>query len=503
MNITSFSFICFYVFVILIYYIIPRKCQWVILLASSILFLMAQGKPFLLCYPIFSVLVCYFGTRWIESARSDKKRRAAMLLTVIANLLILFILKYISFPISTINGALSIWQNPFRLKMPEFMIPIGISFYTFSMIGYVLDVYRNICKRQNNLLKLAAFGLYFPLLTSGPIVNYREYGAQFYEKHEFHYKKITRGLQRVVWGFFKKLVIAERMGKIVDTVYNNPSEYMGGYIWIATIAFAFQLYTDFSGCMDIVLGISESFGISLPENFTTPFFSRTISEYWRKWHITLGVWMKEYLFYPILRSKCFTSLGKHYKEKFGKKRGKQFTTFLAMLILWFTVGLWHGGAWKYIIGSGLLHWFYIVFGELTASLAQRIMKKMSINPNGRAVNAIRTLRTFYLVCIGFVFFRAADVPTALQMLINGLKWQNLDNIFNLGLEPIEFIVAIVSLTILLVVSILQQKKSIRDRVAEKSCWIRWIIWYSLLFYVILLGCYGPGYSAAEFIYQGF
>ena len=260
--------------------------------------------------------------------------------------------------------------------------------------------------------------------------------------------------------------------------------------------------------MDIVLGISQTLGIILPENFQTPFFSENISEYWRRWHITLGVWMKEYVFYPLLRCKYFSCIMKKNKDKFGKKRGKQFTTFLAMLILWFTVGLWHGGEWKYIIGSGLLHWAYIVLGELTKPFFSEVMKKVHMNEQGKLVRVLRVIRTFFLVCIGFVFFRATDVPTAWMMLKKGIHLGNIlqvlsGGIFTLGLDWIESTIALVSLLILLLVSGLQQKGSVRDRIARKPIIIRWSIWFALIFYVILLGCYGPGYSAAEFIYQGF
>ena len=312
----------------------------------------------------------------------------------------------------------------------------------------------------------------------------------------------------MLWGFFKKLVISERLGMLVDTVYGAYTDYAGAYIWIATVCYAFQLYTDFSGCMDIVLGMSESFGIELPENFETPFFAKSISEYWRRWHITLGVWMKEYVFYPVLRSHFFTNLNKKWKQKFGKKKGKQYTTFAAMFILWFTVGVWHGGDWKFVIGSGLLHWCYIVLEELLETPCAHAMERLHINAKGKGIAVIRVLRTFFLVCIGDLFFRAASVGDAFRMLrlaVSAWNPQILWNgsLFTLGLEPIEFAIVVVSLLLLYAVSWMQQKGSVRERIATKALPVRWIIWYALLFYVILLGCYGPGYSASEFIYQGF
>ena len=390
----------------------------------------------------------------------------------------------------------------------DFLVPLGVSFYTFSLLGYVIDVYYGIATPQRNYGKLALYGMYFPVIISGPILKYREHGEQFFEEHPFDYHKVTRGLQRMLWGFFKKLVISERLGMLVDTVYGAYTDYAGAYIWIATICYAFQLYTDFSGCMDIVLGMSESFGMELPENFETPFFAKSISEYWRRWHITLGVWMKEYVFYPVLRSRFFTNLNKKWKQKFGKKKGKQYTTFAAMFILWFTVGVWHGGDWKFVIGSGLLHWCYIVLEELLEAPCAHAMKRLHINAKGKGIAAIRVLRTFFLVCIGDLFFRAASVGDAFQMLRLAVSAWNPQiiwngSLFTLGLEPVEFAIVVVSLLLLYAVSWMQQKGSVRERIATKALPVRWLIWYALLFYVILLGCYGPGYSASEFIYQGF
>ncbi len=312
----------------------------------------------------------------------------------------------------------------------------------------------------------------------------------------------------MVWGFFKKLVISERLGVLVNTVYGSYESYNGAYIWVATACYAFQLYTDFSGCMDIVLGLSESLGIMLPENFQTPFFSKSVAEYWRRWHITLGIWMKDYVFYPLLRSKLFTNLNKSFKNKFGKKRGKQYATFAAMFVLWLTVGIWHGGDWKFVIGSGLLHWFYIVMEELLSPPCARMMERLSIGQEGRFVACVRILRTFFLVCIGDLFFRAATVGDAFCMLGEAVHvwnphilWDG--SLLRLGLDGIEMAVTALSLLLLWTVSFAGRRGPVRDRIAKKPLPVRWILWYALLFAVILLGYYGPGYSAAEFIYQGF
>ncbi|MCM1121609.1 MAG: MBOAT family protein [Eubacterium sp.] len=511
MGITSFYFLCFFAVILILYYLIPGSMQWGLLLVCSIAYYLLSGNGMLIVYPLVSVTACYAGIRMLSAVpeQEGKRRRNILILTIMVNVGILVVLKYVNFGIYTIDGIARLFGSSEELvRGVDFLIPLGVSFYTFSLLGYVVDVYYGIAKPQGNYFKLMLYGMYFPVILSGPILKYREHGEQFFVPHAFDYRRVTRGLQRMAWGFFKKLVIAERLGILVDTVYGEYTEYPGAFIWIATACYAFQLYTDFSGCMDIVLGMSESLGILLPENFQTPFFAGSIAEYWRRWHITLGVWMKEYVFYPVLRTKFFTNLNKSWKARFGKKKGKQYATFAAMFMLWLTVGIWHGGDWKFVIGSGLLHWFYIVMEEVLASPCARLMEKCHINPKGKGIGAVRIVRTFFLVCIGDLFFRAASVQDAFAMLKYAVSVRNPSVLWNgallgLGLDLVEIGIAAGALMILYVVSLLQTKGSVRDRIAGRVLPIRWIIWYALLFAVILFGCYGPGYSAGEFIYQGF
>ncbi len=511
MGITSFYFLCFFAVMLIFYYCIPRKFQWGFLLLCSVSYCLFAGQWALILYPVVSVGVCYTGTGMLAAtpAGEEKKRRRILAMTILVNVGILFVLKYVNFLINTVNGAAGLLGASGKLiSGVDFLAPLGISFYTFSLLGYVIDVYYGLAEHQKNGLKLALYGLYFPNLISGPILKYREDAEQFFAPHAFDYRQVTRGLQRMVWGFFKKLVIAERLGILVNTVYGAYETYDGAYIWVATACYAFQLYTDFSGCMDIVLGMSESLGIVLPENFRTPFFSKSVAEYWRRWHITLGVWMKDYVFYPLLRSKLFTDLNKALKEKCGKKRGKQYVTFAAMFVLWFTVGVWHGGDWKFVIGSGLLHWCYIVLEELLAPGFAGLLAKLRLNAEGRLVTGFRILRTFFLVCIGDLFFRAASVRDAFLMLAGAVRHCNPEILWDgsllaLGLDGIEAAIVVFSLLLLWTVSLFQRKGSVRDGIAKRALPLRWVLWYALLFAVILLGCYGPGYSATEFIYQGF
>ena len=509
MAITSFSFLCFYAVILLLYYLIPKKIQWFFLLAVSTLYFLSAGSLLLIFYPTVTITIVYCAALYVDRVKEQKKRKAALSLVVVFCLIMLIVLKYSNFGIYTYNAvSMRIFPGSTLLSEIGFLVPLGISFYTLALLGYLFDVYYQISKPQQNYLKFALFGFYFPVIISGPIIRYRDIENQLYKPHYFDYRNITFGFQRILWGFFKKLVISERMAVIVNTVFSHYTDYPGTFIFLAAICFAFQLYTDFSGAMDIILGVSETFGIKVAENFETPFFAKSIQEFWRRWHITLGTWMKDYLFYPMLRSSVFTALQNKLKKNLGKKTGKKVATFIPMFLLWFAVGMWHGGAWKYIIGSGVLHWCYIVIGELFEPISKKILSGLKIKDNNKGLVLFRQTRTFLLVCAGFVFFRAVSFTDGLSMYRYLVTTWNPGVIFDgsmfgLGLDFIEVTIVIVSLLLLLFVSLYQQKGSVREWLADKHIIFRWIILYALLFYVILLGYYGPGYSASEFIYQGF
>jgi len=507
MEITSFFFLIFLAIVLLIYYIVPGKLQWAVLLAASVAFYLLSDNGILIVYPIIAVTVTWLCMNIL--ARIDRKdivkRRWVLALEVIVLLGILAGLKYNNF-----------------IATDSIIAPLGLSFYTFILLGYFLDVYNNIAEFETNFFKTALMGMYFPVMISGPILRMRDLKKEFFSAHKLDYQNLTYGAQRMLWGFFKELVISERLGVIANTIFGNDTEYTGAYIWVGALCFTFQLYANFSGCMDIVIGISEMFGLKLPENFDVPFMTKSISEYWRKWHITLGEWMKEHVFYPLLRTQLIMNIGKTFKNKFGKKKGKQLTTYVAMFVLWFSVGMWHGGAVKYVIGSGLLHWFYIVFGEVSLPFWTKLFGKLHINMKSKFADGVRIVRTFFLVNIGNVFFRADSVQHACRMLKEAVTTWNpyilVDgSLFNLGLDAIDCGVTVVSLIILIVVSMYQLQlehkaeengesydyHGVRRLVASKPIVLRWIILFAALFYVILLGQYGPGYSATEFIYQNF
>ena len=385
-------------------------------------------------------------------------------------------------------------------------LPLGISFYTFQAISYIVDVSRAPQSGTRSFRRALQYLTFFPQLTAGPLMRFSEVQPLLDTRH-VTWDGAFDGCSRFICGLAKKLLLAAAAAQLANAVYAQTS-FDALCAWTGAVCYCLQLYFDFSGYSDMAVGLGLLFGIRLPENFSAPFLSRSIEEYWRRWHISLGDWLKNYLFYPLLRTKFFMNLPKKLKGKLGKKGAKQATTFLAMLILWFTIGYWHGGAWTFIIGCGLLHWFYIVSGKLMEPLFVKWRAFFHIEKEKKGFILFQRVRTFFLVMIGLVFFRSATVPDALRVLgrgVSGLGLQLFGNgvLSGLGLEWTELMILAVSILFSAWVTIHNQKEDMRVTLEKKPIWLRWIALYALLFYVILLGKYGPGYSASEFIYQNF
>lgn len=499
MGITSLSYIGFFLGVIILYFVMPKKAKWPYLLVTSLTYFLLAGEPILVIYPIASIAIAWICTNKMCNEGANKK--ALLWMAIATNLGVLLVLKYLNLGIYTYNAFGERFSEAFVPSQGlRFWVPIGVSFYTMSVLSYIFDVYYGMCEPEKNYFKLLLFGTYFPLMISGPIVRYKDMKDGLFKPHKFDYKSFTYGAQRIVWGFFKALVISERLAKIVNPVFEDYRQYRGTYIVVAAWCFVLQLYSNFSGSMDIIIGISEMMGIELPENFRQPFFSKTIQEFWQRWHITLGAWTKDYILYPVLRTKAFMALPGKWKDKLGKKRAKQYTTFIAMMIVWLAVGLWHGGSWKYIFGTGVLQGIYIIVSELIAPA----FKKKS----NKVLDILRMIRTFFLISIGLLFFNASSLTDGFAMIKAAFKAWNPNilwdgSLLELGLSIKDWAILIFALLVMWAVSFLQTKGSVRDMLAKKNIVIRWIVLYALLFFVIIFGQYGPGFDAAEFIYQGF
>jgi D-alanyl-lipoteichoic acid acyltransferase DltB (MBOAT superfamily) len=309
-------------------------------------------------------------------------------------------------------------------------------------------------------------------------------------------------------------VLAERLAIIVSVIYGGGTEeqmgtvtYAGAYIIIGAFAYVFQLYTDFSGCMDMVIGVAQMFGIKLPENFHTPFYATSLSEFWRRWHITLGAWLKDYVLYPTLKSAWLNKIRKAIKAKFGKKAAKEIPTYIGMFITWFGIGFWHGGSWKYICASGLFFFVMIVGGLILAPVFKRLTAFLRIDTGAWSWTLFARLRTACLFTLSVSFGRASSLTTGFKMWRRAFEWNPWiwvdGSLYNLGLDRLDFWVMVFGMAALFVVSKFQQSGSIREKVAGQNIVFRWTVYLGLFVAVLLFGMYGQGYNPADFIYGGF
>ncbi len=517
MTITSFSFIFLITIGVIIYYILPKSWQWIELLIFSLVFYCCASTPYTIVYLIISTLLAYIATLWMEKEKEKGQSKLAiaiLAIVIIVNICLWFLLKgkgLWSFFLWKIQNYICIPQIADLLNM-QLIAPLGMGYYTLQVLGYIIDCYWGNVKPQKNLLKLFLFVVYFPQLTTGPISRYDQIST-LYGRHTFSYKNISYGTQRILWGFVKKLVLAERIGVIVTAIINNTERYNGFYSWIAILLYPLQMYADFSGCMDIVLGVSELFDIHLAENFNNPFLARTSQEFWQRWHITLGTWAKDYVLYPLLKSKVMIRFGKVARKKIGKKMGKFVANAVGMFVLWMVMGIWHGGL-RYIVGVSLWYWTILMIGELLTPIFGKVTSAFNIKTESFSWHLFQSARTYLIYAIGATFFSLGVgkgmllLKDACRVLIDkdyANPWIFFDeSILTLGITFGDINIIMMMVVLLLIVAYLREKHGYaRIWVQNQNLLFRWGIWIGLFVLIIIYGKYGPGYSASEFIYQGF
>ena len=518
LGLVTLEFIEFCIVVTAVYYFLPGILQNLWLLGVSVYYILQSEAPVrTLIFLGGAIVIVYLAGLAADQSREGRSalKKAVFLAALLACLGFLLYFKYQNFLIDVLNlvspvksaaagtGAAIVSGRPHV----SIAAPLGISFYTLQLLGYLIDVYTGKYKAERNPLKIALFGLYFPQLTSGPINRYNDLEPYFAARRKFNPEGIAAGALRFVWGLFKKLVISERAAVLVNTIFGAYEYYNGLYILFGVSLFAVQLYTDFSGCMDIVMGASKMLGIPMAENFDTPVFSQSVTEFWRRWHITLGTWFKDYVMYPLQKSNLLQAIGDKSKKAFGKKKGKKVPLYLAMLILWLGVGFWHGGAIKYVIGSGVLHFTYIVIGRECKPLFDKIAAFLQLDTETAGFRLFRRVRTFLLVCSGFMFFRADSVRMALGMYRSLFSWNagilTLSGLTGLGLDLQDIFVLVLAIILLLFVENIQQKTDITKAIAQQNLPARWLICLGLVFATMIFGMYGANYDAASFIYANF
>ncbi|MBO5743436.1 MAG: MBOAT family protein, partial [Clostridia bacterium] len=345
-------------------------------------------------------------------------------------------------------------------------------------------------------------------ISQGPIGRYTDMAPSLYAPRKFCYNSFVLGLERMLLGFFKKIVVADNIGIFVNQIYDTPSTYSGLTLLFATICYGIQLYADFSGYMDITLGVSRCFGITLAENFDTPYFSKSISEFWRRWHISLSSWFRDYLYYPILRSKLVISIGKTLSHKGYKKCSKSITTSIGLLITWLFIGLWHGSTLNYIF-YGLYHGFFIIIDASFSSVYQNLKNKLGIKQKSHAWQLFQMFRTFFIVCIGYILFRSDNLSTAsivFNRIITNISFKNLSAEITSELFTKSYWSLIaVSISILYIIELIERKMTFAECITKLSLPTRWIILYSLILFILFVSLFTDITTAGSgnFLYFNF
>ena len=429
--------------------------------------------------------------------------RLVLALAALGNLGILLVLKYSGFFVQNVNTVFGL-----RLSVPAFVMPIGISFYTLQAVSYLFDVYQGTVKADRNLMRVALFLSFFPQIVEGPICRYGQTADQLWNAGQIRYDNLTLGLQRILFGLMKKLVVADRLNTFVEGVFDKYWEFQGGVIAIAAVCYTIQLYMDFSGSMDAVTGTAQIFGITMPENFKRPFFSRTISEFWTRWHITLGTWFKDYIFYPVSMSKPMKKLTGAARKKLGNHFGPLAAGGIALFCVWFCNGVWHGAAWSFIF-FGMYHFVLILGGSLIAPAVKKVNEKLHLSPESRFYCLFQVLRTCVLVVIGELFFRANGLRAGMYMfgrMVTDFRFSSLNAALlkKLSIDGADFLIVGVTVLIVFVVSLLNEKGiCVRESLQKKPTPVRWAVLYALILYIIIFGAYGVGYVPVDPMYANF
>lgn len=488
----SFAFLIFFPIVTAGYYLVPHRFRWVWLLLASCYFYMAFVPQYILIL-FFTISVDY--TMGLVTERSrGRRRKLALLTSLCANLGVLALFKYFNFFNTTVAQVASVFQVYYPVPTLSLLLPIGLSFHTFQSISYMVEVYRGRVPAERHPGYLALYVLFYPQLVAGPIERPQNLLPQLHAKHPFDYDNMTDGLRLMAWGLFKKMVIADRLGVIVTTVYSNPSSYSGFALIVAAIAFPLQAYCDFSGYSDIALGAARSMGIRLMLNFNRPFFATSVGEFWRRWNISLMTWFRDYLYIPLGGSR----LG------FGRKQ-------LNILLVFLVSGLWHGANWTFVVWGGLTGTI-IIFENILRRIFTSEDAALWLRGLPRLPHAARLGITFALTVFTFNFFRANTLADGFYVAANwfrGLADQTavflqspsllVSNAVSLGLGVSGWLSVLIGLTVLFAVERAQGQGRVEDLLKPQPAWVRWAIYYALLVALLVLGQFG----AAPFIYFQF
>ncbi|RVU54810.1 MBOAT family O-acyltransferase [Anaerosphaera multitolerans] len=481
------SFIIFTILIIFLYYTFLKNYQWQLLLVGSLFFYYYFTKS---NFIIFSIVNTFLFALLIERVENKSVRKFLLLACLIINFGLLFLIKYSNFFISKYG----------------ILIPLGISFYMFQSISYVIDVYRGSYKADRNIFKFALFISYFPQIIQGPIGRYNKLAPQMFKRHEYDSDAFRYGFETICWGAFKKIFVADRIATFVNTVFSSYDSYYGAVIFLAVFAYSIQIYTDFSGGIDIVRGISQILGIELDVNFRRPFFANSVSDFWRRWHITLSAWMKDYVFYSLNLSKPLAFINKKARKLLGNKKGKLISVSISTYILYFIVGIWHGAGSNYVF-YGLWNGTIISLSLYFESYFKKVKKQLKIDNYANWFMVFQVLRTNVLVTLGRYFSRADSAGTAFAMLKRTfLNFSFADiklaTLYDMGYTSGGILLLILCIIIVLLVDwAFERKINLYRKFDEAGTFIQLLVIGLFVLLMVFGVIYAEGYVSTEFIYR--
>ncbi len=477
----SFQFLYFFIIVTSLYFALPYNKRWFLLLAASCYFYMAFVPIYILIL-FFTIIIDYYAGIFIENAKG-RKRKWWLIASLVANIGVLAIFKYYNF----LNDSFSFLMHGFALDNPipylSIILPVGLSFHTFQAMSYTIEVYRGHQPAERHFGIYSLYVMFYPQLVAGPIERPQNLIHQFREKYDFDYDRVTSGLRLMLWGLFKKVVIADRLAIIVDTVYNNPENHVTSSLIIATIFFAFQIFCDFSGYSDMAIGAARVMGFKLMTNFNSPYHARSVQEFWLRWHISLSTWFKDYLYIPL-----------------GGNRVGIPRWYLNLFIVFLISGLWHGANWTFVIW-GALHGLYIIFGYVTKNARKRTSRKLGLNK----IRGLNTVTTFLLVTFAWIFFRADNLNVATH-IISGIftGFVPMVTSFFKGEEVFEYLGTAKAWPIALIfflelIHTFDYKYDLSKRFLRYPTSLRWLIYFIAVMVILLFGVFDD----RQFIYFQF
>ena len=509
-----------------LYFLFPVKWQWIVLLAANIYFYCTYGAIYIV-WPLSCALISYLAGIFLEKKKDSNASRLASTeddnvknelrkkgntekknlsaLFIVLALSAWIVIKYGGFILENVLAVLRAFRLNIYMDPISVVIPLGMSFYTFHAVAYIIDVYRSKYPAEKNFLKYVTFMMFFPHLIQGPFSRFNELGKSIFMEHRFSYQRLRAGVARILWGMFKKVVIADALASTVNTIIGNYNDYSSVQILFAMVIYSIRLYADFAGYMDMVCGYCHILGIDLAENFKRPYFSKSIDEFWRRWHISLGHWFRDYLFYPVSMGKNGMKLSKWGRKKWGAKMGKLISGYYALFFVWTVTGLWHGASWNYLIW-GYLNLICIMSTMQFSEGYSAVKSKIGIKDESMLWKLLCMARTFLLVSLFRIFSISATVSDALGIFKRLFTSFDIKAFFNLsgffvGMYREEIFMFGIAFIAMLTVDILQEREK-WDAVKEKCPVVLRALWYCIMIVLFILMLKGKDMTQG-FMYANF